>query len=161
MFLPLLDASRISNGQRMIGMVVEVWTSDDQRFLYEITEVRHAPDQPDDAATADHEELWLQTSEGPAGHRPASSRSSPTLLSQEAATTRRPPEAAPGGLRLRLRSSRSAAGARRGHRGQRQHDRRDEPEPAGLAATERDPRLAHAEDAGDRADPGEDDRHAR
>ena len=34
------DASKIANGKKMLGMVVEVYTSDDQRFLYEITEVR-------------------------------------------------------------------------------------------------------------------------
>ena len=67
MFLPLLNQSKIQNGKKMIGMVVEVWTSDDQRFLYEITEVRRHQTSLDDAAKADHEQLWLQTSEGPAG----------------------------------------------------------------------------------------------
>jgi hypothetical protein len=67
MFLPLLTASKISNGSRMIGMVVEVWTSDDQRFLFVITRVvRHVPvasafDGPFAVRT---EQLWLQTSEG-------------------------------------------------------------------------------------------------
>lgn len=71
MFLPILDASMIQNGRSMLGMVVEVWTSDDGRFLYEITEVRrHIPADPaagglDDALRADNEQLWLQTSEGP------------------------------------------------------------------------------------------------
>ncbi len=67
MFLPLLTQSKIQNGKKLIGMVVEVWTSDDQRFLYEITEVRRHQTSLDDAANADHEQLWLQTSEGPAG----------------------------------------------------------------------------------------------
>ncbi len=40
MFLPMLDASLTKKGAKMLGMVVEVWTSDDQRFLYEIVEVR-------------------------------------------------------------------------------------------------------------------------
>ncbi len=67
MFLPLLEASKVSNGKKMIGMVVEVWTSDDQRFLYVITQVRrHVP--YDEVFTkpfaADREQLWLQTSEG-------------------------------------------------------------------------------------------------
>jgi len=67
MFLPMLTASKISNGKNMIGMVAEVWTSDDQRFLYVITKVRrHVPAT---AAfqlpfTARNEQLWLQTSEG-------------------------------------------------------------------------------------------------
>jgi hypothetical protein len=48
-------------------MVVEVWTSDDQRFLYEIAEVlRHVPYDEAfvEALNAGREELWLQTSEG-------------------------------------------------------------------------------------------------
>jgi hypothetical protein len=65
MFLPLLDASKVQNGKSMLGMVVEVWTSDDQRFLYAITRViRHVKF---DAGISDAktEQLWLQTSEGP------------------------------------------------------------------------------------------------
>jgi hypothetical protein len=67
MFLPLLEASKVNNGRKMIGMVVEVWTDDDQRFLYVVTRVlRHVPyDQVfDKPFAADGEELWLQTSEG-------------------------------------------------------------------------------------------------
>ena len=67
MFLPLLNASKVSNGQKMRGMIVEVWTSDDQRFLYVITKVkRHVAFDgavaPAIAVTT--EQLWLQTSEG-------------------------------------------------------------------------------------------------
>jgi hypothetical protein len=64
MFLPLLRTK--AKGQR--GLTVEVWTSDDQLFNYQITAVfRHVPydkglDRP---AAATSEELWLQTSEGP------------------------------------------------------------------------------------------------
>ena len=67
MFLPMLTQSKKQNGKAMIGMVAEVWTSDDQRFLYVITQVRrHVPataafNAPFAART---EELWLQTSEG-------------------------------------------------------------------------------------------------
>jgi hypothetical protein len=67
MFLPILDASLVQNGRSMLGMVVEVWSSDDRRFLYEITEVRRHQLDLDDALSADSEELWLQTSEGPRG----------------------------------------------------------------------------------------------
>jgi hypothetical protein len=67
MFLPILDASLVQNGKSMLGMVVEIWTSDDQRFLYEITEVRRHQLSLDDAINAPEEELWLQTSEGPKG----------------------------------------------------------------------------------------------
>jgi len=51
----------------MLGMVVEVWTSDDMLFTYQITEVllhQLTLDRPSAATT---EELWLQTSEGPKG----------------------------------------------------------------------------------------------
>jgi hypothetical protein len=62
MFLSLLLQSRINNGGAMVGMLVQVYTSDDQLFLYEIREVlRHQSDlynQP-------QEGLVLQTSEGP------------------------------------------------------------------------------------------------
>ena len=64
MFLPLLRTK--AKGQR--GLTVEVWTSDDKVFKYEITDVfRHVPydkglDRP---VAATSEELWLQTSEGP------------------------------------------------------------------------------------------------
>ena len=67
MFLPLLTASKVKNGKKMLGMVVEVWTSDDQRFLYMITRVlRHVPyaGALDAPFSATSEQLWLQTSEG-------------------------------------------------------------------------------------------------
>lgn len=70
MFLPLLDASLVQNGTNMLGMVVEVWTSDNQRFLYDITEVRRHQTDLADAANATTEQLWLQTSEGPKGTVP-------------------------------------------------------------------------------------------
>jgi hypothetical protein len=62
MFLPLLLQSRINKGKAMYGMLVQVYTKDDQLFLYEIKEVlRHRSElynQP-------QEGLVLQTSEGP------------------------------------------------------------------------------------------------
>jgi hypothetical protein len=67
MFLPLLTASKVSNGKKMKGMIVEVWTTDDQRFLYVITEVRrHVPfdNAVGPAIAVTTEQLWLQTSEG-------------------------------------------------------------------------------------------------
>ncbi|HKG56139.1 MAG TPA: sortase [Candidatus Limnocylindrales bacterium] len=69
MFLPLLEGSKINNGARLKGMIVKVYTSDDQLFLYEIREVRRHALQADldDAVTATTEQLWLQTSEGPRG----------------------------------------------------------------------------------------------
>lgn len=63
MFLPLLRTPE----REQLGLVVEVWTSDDLHFLYSIVDVRR--DQRDliDALAADSEQLWLQTSEGPKG----------------------------------------------------------------------------------------------
>jgi hypothetical protein len=70
MFLPILDASKVDNGAVMLGMIVEVYTSDDQLFLYEVTEVRRHQLDLDAAVAATTEQLWLQTSEGPKGTRP-------------------------------------------------------------------------------------------
>lgn len=70
MFLPILTASKINNGAQMLGLVVQVYTSDGQLFLYEITEVRRHQLNLDAAAAATTEQLWLQTSEGPKGTRP-------------------------------------------------------------------------------------------
>jgi hypothetical protein len=83
MFLPILDASLVQNGKSMLGMVVELWSSDDQRFLYEITEVRRHQLDLDDAINADGEELWLQTSEGPRG-TPGKTQVIAQPISQEA-----------------------------------------------------------------------------
>jgi len=55
------------NGKKMLGMVVQVYTSDDRLYLYEIREVRLHQLDLDAALGATSEELWLQTSEGPKG----------------------------------------------------------------------------------------------
>ncbi len=55
------------NGKKMLGMIVQVYTSDDKLYLYEIREVRLHQLNLDDAAGATSDELWLQTSEGPKG----------------------------------------------------------------------------------------------
>jgi len=70
MFWPLLSASAHNDGARLKGMTVEVYTSDDWLFVYEITEVRRHTRTLDDAVNTSTERLWLQTSEGPAGHVP-------------------------------------------------------------------------------------------
>ncbi len=70
MFLPLLTASEVNDGASLLGMTVSVYTSDDQVFLYEITEVRRHATDLDAAIAATTEQLWLQTSEGPKGTRP-------------------------------------------------------------------------------------------
>jgi hypothetical protein len=68
MFLAILDASKKNNGAAMKGMIVDVYTSDDMLFLYEIVEVRRHV-SPSFNLTNLYDEgsglLWLQTSEGP------------------------------------------------------------------------------------------------
>ena len=51
----------------LISMLVQVYTSDDLVFEYEVTEVRLHQLNLDDALQATSEQLWLQTSEGPKG----------------------------------------------------------------------------------------------
>jgi hypothetical protein len=51
----------------MVAMLVQVYTSDDLMFEYEIVEVRLHQLNLDAAIQAQEEELWLQTSEGPKG----------------------------------------------------------------------------------------------
>jgi hypothetical protein len=68
MFLPLLTQSQTNNGAAMIGMWVEVYTDDNQRHVYQITQVlRHVSGSAalDTPANAKTDQLWLQTSEGP------------------------------------------------------------------------------------------------
>ena len=51
----------------MLGMIVQVYTDDNKLYLYEIDKVLLHQLNLDAAFAADTEELWLQTSEGPAG----------------------------------------------------------------------------------------------
>jgi hypothetical protein len=70
MFGPIYERAILkqSGGPKsMIGMIVQVYTSDDQLFEYQVTEVRLHQLNLDDAIAATTEELWLQTSEGPKG----------------------------------------------------------------------------------------------
>jgi len=72
MFLPLLEASMRRNGAEMLGALVELYTNDGGRYLYEIFKVkRHATDLAlaFDLPPGEHR-LILQTSEGPAGTIP-------------------------------------------------------------------------------------------
>ena len=67
MFLPILDASKVNNGRRMLGMLIQVYTADDQLYLYDIVEIRRHVTTLDGALAEQRETLWLQTSEGPVG----------------------------------------------------------------------------------------------
>jgi hypothetical protein len=67
MFLPILDAARSNRGHSLLGIRVDVFTSDDRRFTYEITDVRRHVRSLDFAYRISAEQLILQTSEGPVG----------------------------------------------------------------------------------------------
>ena len=108
MFLPLSTQSKKSNGSGMIGMLVEVYTSDNQVLTYTITEVRrHVPKTVgfDDPLSRTTETLWLQTSEGPKG--------TPTVLQVLASRSgprrpiQRPPTRSPTRSSARSRSRRA------------------------------------------------------
>jgi hypothetical protein len=72
MFLALLEASERRNGRSLLGDLVQVYTSDNLVYVYQITKVeRHATDfSLVFDAPADAEQLILQTSEGPRGTVP-------------------------------------------------------------------------------------------
>jgi hypothetical protein len=71
MFGPVYElAIQKRQPKRMLGMVVQVYTSDFKLYMYEIREYRlHAVGSAalDDAINAKKEQVWLQTSEGPKG----------------------------------------------------------------------------------------------
>jgi hypothetical protein len=72
MFLPIYERAiqRLHGGPRsMLGLFVEVFTSDNLRYRYAIQEVRVHQTSLRDAVRAKTPELWLQTSEGPKGTR--------------------------------------------------------------------------------------------
>ena len=70
MFLPIYERAiqRLHGGPRsMLGLSVEVFTSDNLRYYYTIEDVLVHQTTLGDAALAKSHELWLQTSEGPKG----------------------------------------------------------------------------------------------
>jgi hypothetical protein len=70
MFGPIYERAikkKFGGPSSMLGMIVEVWTSDDMLFTYQIVEYRLDQRDLDDAVNATSEEMWLQTSEGPKG----------------------------------------------------------------------------------------------
>ena len=77
MFWRLLLASQNQNGERMKGQLVEVWTEDAKKYIYEIFKVkRHSTDfeiadlEPYGEVKPGEQRLVLQTSEGPRGTVP-------------------------------------------------------------------------------------------
>jgi hypothetical protein len=68
MFGPIYElAIEKKNAKKMLGMVVQVYTSDFKLYLYEIREYRLHVTDLDGPLSATKEEMWLQTSEGPKG----------------------------------------------------------------------------------------------
>jgi sortase (surface protein transpeptidase) len=67
MFLPLLTASLVNNGARLLGMKVYVWTSDDHMYTYQVIGVRRHQYSLPDLWSMTSQQVWLQTSEGPYG----------------------------------------------------------------------------------------------
>ena len=67
MFLPMLNASLVNDGARMVGMKVYVWSSDDHLYTYQITKVRRHLYAIPDLWSLKSPQVWLQTSEGPYG----------------------------------------------------------------------------------------------
>ncbi len=67
MFGPIYNLTIVQKTpNKMVGMLVQVYTSDNKLYQYEITAVY--PHQPNmNRAFGGKEELWLQTSEGPHG----------------------------------------------------------------------------------------------
>ena len=61
MFLPLLETPEA----RQRGLRIEVWTSDDFKYVYQVIDVRRDQQDLTAAQQVEHEQLWLQTSEGP------------------------------------------------------------------------------------------------
>jgi len=70
-FLPLLKESLVNDGARMLGMAVDVYTGDNLRFTYRVSEVRRHVTSLDPAfAWTGGESVWLQTSEGQSASMP-------------------------------------------------------------------------------------------
>lgn len=68
MFGPIYHlATQAHTPRKLLGMIVQVYTSDNKLYLYEITQVRLHQTNVDNAAAVTTEQLWLQTSEGPKG----------------------------------------------------------------------------------------------
>ncbi len=68
MFYPIYDLTMLKRTPgKMVGMLVDVYTSDAMLHVYRITKVLPHQVTLDAAIAARHDELWLQTSEGPHG----------------------------------------------------------------------------------------------
>ena len=72
MFWPLLKASRVNNGQQMLGSIIDVYTSANLHYRYKVFEVRRHALDFSIAYEVPPGAQWLivQTSEGPEGTIP-------------------------------------------------------------------------------------------
>ena len=68
MFGPIYHlATEVKQPQKLLNMIVQVYTSDDMVYEYYVTQVLLHQTSLNAAMDATAEELWLQTSEGPKG----------------------------------------------------------------------------------------------
>ncbi len=68
MFGPIYDLAIANHTpNRMLGMVIQVYTNWNRLYLYEVRQVRLHITSLDKAMSRSKEEVWLQTSEGPKG----------------------------------------------------------------------------------------------
>jgi len=68
MFGPIYNLAILQGTpQKMRGMIVQVYTSDNRLYLYEVSKVLLHQLNLDAPSSATSEQLWLQTSEGPKG----------------------------------------------------------------------------------------------
>lgn len=68
MFGPIYElAMRKKTPNKMLGMIVQVYTNYNRLYLYEVRQVRLHVTSLDAAMARNREEVWLQTSEGPKG----------------------------------------------------------------------------------------------
>lgn len=68
MFGPIYHlAIETGSARKLLGMIVQVYTSDDKLYLYEVDKVLLHQLNLDNPLKATGEQLWLQTSEGPKG----------------------------------------------------------------------------------------------
>ena len=122
MFGPDLRARdrRSTSPTKMLGMIVQVYTDDNKLYLYEIDKVLLHQLNLDAAFAADTEQLWLQTSEGPAGTPGQDAAAREAAVGGRRGSRRRAPQGEAGQVRLigagSARSSRSGAGTARSSR---------------------------------------------
>ena len=112
MFGPIYDlAIKKKTPNKMLGMIVQVFTNYNRRYLYEIRQVRLHVTSLDAAIARTREEVWLQTSEGPKGTKGKTQvlDEVPVGLGLDAAGVAAEAETGP----LRLSSPASPSGARR------------------------------------------------